>query len=72
MRRPEFADRCDWSKLKPLAWRQLRKERSCEKVFGKARSVERDAQIECDIANHAIAVMVQHARRACLMVEYDQ
>ena len=30
-RRPEFADRCDWSKLKPLAWRQLRKERSCEK-----------------------------------------
>jgi hypothetical protein len=22
-RRPEFADRCDWSKLKPLAWRQL-------------------------------------------------
>jgi hypothetical protein len=21
--RPEFADRCDWSKLKPLAWRQL-------------------------------------------------
>ena len=19
----EFADRCDWSKLKPLAWRQL-------------------------------------------------
>ena len=47
-------------------------ERSCEEVFGKARSVERDAQIECDIAKHAIAVMVQHARRACLMVEYDQ
>jgi hypothetical protein len=23
MRRPEFADRCDWSKLKPLVWRQL-------------------------------------------------
>jgi hypothetical protein len=22
-RRPEFADRCDWLKLKPLAWRQL-------------------------------------------------
>ena len=22
-RRPEFADRCDWSKLKPLAWLQL-------------------------------------------------
>ena len=22
-RRPEFADRCDWSKLKPLAWIQL-------------------------------------------------
>jgi hypothetical protein len=22
-RRPEFADRCDWSKLIPLAWRQL-------------------------------------------------
>lgn len=22
-RRPEFADKCDWRKLKPMAWRQL-------------------------------------------------